>query len=107
MLAGTRDEPFDSKDWYFELKLDGYRIISVIDGKSVHLYSRNFNLYDDRFPEIVVALKKYQKVVLDGEIVGYDRYGNQSFQSLQESKREPSIKNIYYIFDILYDQEKL
>lgn len=42
MMAHSVKEPFDSRDWIFELKLDGYRAITVFDaaGKP-HLWSRN------------------------------------------------------------------
>jgi len=31
MMASVVKEPFDSPDWIFETKLDGYRAIAVID----------------------------------------------------------------------------
>jgi ATP-dependent DNA ligase len=31
MMASVAKEPFDSPDWVFETKLDGYRAIAVID----------------------------------------------------------------------------
>jgi bifunctional non-homologous end joining protein LigD len=42
MMAESAKAPFDSPDWIFEIKLDGYRAITVFDsaGKA-HLWSRN------------------------------------------------------------------
>ena len=42
MMANSADKPFDSPDFIFEIKLDGYRAITVFDaaGKS-HLWSRS------------------------------------------------------------------
>jgi hypothetical protein len=42
MMAESAKAPFDSPDWIFEIKLDGYRAITVFDsaGKP-HLWSRN------------------------------------------------------------------
>jgi bifunctional non-homologous end joining protein LigD len=42
MMANSAKEPFDSPDWIFEVKLDGYRAITVFDsaGKP-HTSSRN------------------------------------------------------------------
>ena len=42
MMANSADKPFDSPDFIFEIKLDGYRAITVFDaaGKP-HLWSRN------------------------------------------------------------------
>jgi hypothetical protein len=31
MMAQSAKEPFDSPDWIFEIKLDGYRAITVFD----------------------------------------------------------------------------
>jgi bifunctional non-homologous end joining protein LigD len=33
MRASSVKEPFESPDWIFETKLDGYRAIAVIDSK--------------------------------------------------------------------------
>ena len=41
MLAKIGKEPFDDKDWIFEMKYDGYRAIAEIDNGTVQLYSRN------------------------------------------------------------------
>jgi ATP-dependent DNA ligase len=42
MMAESVKSPFDSPDFIFEIKLDGYRAITVFDdaGK-LHLWSRN------------------------------------------------------------------
>jgi len=37
MLAALVDEPFDSKDWMFETKWDGIRLITEKRGKAVTL----------------------------------------------------------------------
>jgi hypothetical protein len=51
MMASSAKEPFDSPDWIFESKLDGYRAIEVIDstGKA-RLWSRNPNGPSDLRP---------------------------------------------------------
>jgi ATP-dependent DNA ligase len=41
MLATLVDEPFDSKDWVFETKWDGIRLITEKRGNAVKLWSRN------------------------------------------------------------------
>jgi bifunctional non-homologous end joining protein LigD len=42
MTAESAKTPFDSPDWIFEIKLDGYRAITVVDsGGKPHLWSRN------------------------------------------------------------------
>lgn len=52
MAAAPVKEPFDSPDWIFEAKLDGYRAITVIDstGKlgsglaTTYRWNRSFQL---------------------------------------------------------------
>ena len=53
MQASSAKEPFDSPDWIFETKLDGYRAIAVIDstGKA-RIWSRNQLLLEQKFPTI-------------------------------------------------------
>jgi len=41
MLTTLVDEPFDSEDWVYEIKWDGYRAISSIIDGNIELYSRN------------------------------------------------------------------
>src|ERR1700749_3766296 len=72
MMAESAKTPFDSPDWIFEIKLDGYRVITVFDtaGKP-HLWSRNGLPLEGKFPAIAnaVAMLKLRSTVLDGEVV--------------------------------------
>jgi bifunctional non-homologous end joining protein LigD len=87
--------------WLYELKLDGYRAIAVIE-KRVGLLSRYGRSFKERFPNILRALERIQvpDCVLDGEVVALDSKGRPNFQELQNSRssRQPII---YYVFDIL------
>jgi bifunctional non-homologous end joining protein LigD len=58
MRASSVKEPFDSPDWIFETKLDGYRAIAVIDpaGKA-RLWSRNRLPLEPKFPTIRDAVE--------------------------------------------------
>jgi bifunctional non-homologous end joining protein LigD len=53
MQASSVQEPFDSHDWVFETKLDGYRAIAVIDsaGKA-RIWSRNHLPLEPKFPTV-------------------------------------------------------
>jgi bifunctional non-homologous end joining protein LigD len=88
MMAHSVKEPFDPRDWIFELKLDGYRAITVFDaaGKP-HLWSRNRLPLEQKFPAISKALSrlKLRCTVLDGEIVAVDEKGIPRFQPLTTS----------------------
>jgi hypothetical protein len=76
MAAGSVKEPFDSTDWIFEPKLDGYRAITVIDstGKA-RLWSRNYLPLEPKFPTIqdTVNQLKLRSTILDGEIVALEK----------------------------------
>jgi bifunctional non-homologous end joining protein LigD len=103
MLATLADEAFDSDDWLFEIKWDGYRAISsVIRGKT-ELYSRNNLSFNGRYPEIVNALEELPfDVVFDGEVVALDEQGLSRFQFLQNWQRDKEGELVYYVFDILW-----
>jgi bifunctional non-homologous end joining protein LigD len=50
MMASLIKDPFDSPDWIFETKLNGFRIIAVIDsaGKA-RIWSRNHLPLEPKF----------------------------------------------------------
>jgi bifunctional non-homologous end joining protein LigD len=72
MMALSVKEPFDSSDWIFEPKLDGYRAITVFDaaGKP-NIWSRNGLPPEQKFPAISqsVSRLKLRSSVLDAEII--------------------------------------
>jgi bifunctional non-homologous end joining protein LigD len=109
MLATLTDKAFDGKDWVYEIKFDGYRVISKIYKKNVELVSRNFLSFDELFPQIRKELKKVKhNVVLDGEVVILDENGIPDFQLIQNYKRTRQGNIVYYVFDILwYGDEKI
>ena len=129
MLSTLVDEPFNSKDWAFEVKWDGVRSILFFNKlkRTLELQSRNGRIITHRYPELVMALKSEQIItssnqsainckesaILDGEIVVLDKKtGIPSFQNHQrrmniDSSREIEILSrelpaTYYFFDILY-----
>lgn len=103
MLATLVDQAFDSKDFIFEIKWDGYRALANIKNKKVDLYSRNFKEFNTHYPAIVKVLEKVKdEVVLDGEIVAYGENGVFSFQLLQNLDTAIDARLEYVIFDILY-----
>lgn len=85
MLAETRDKPFTAKDWIFELKYDGYRILAARDGGSARLIFRHGSDASATFPEISRAVSglPYDGVIVDGEVVVLDDDARPSFQRLQ------------------------
>jgi DNA ligase-1 len=92
-----------------EVKLDGVRVLAVVAGDTVNLYSRNGKPFDN-FPQIADAIAEHRRVfqhgantggrfVLDGEIVG------ESFQKLmrQAHRKSDAVTDgmIYHVFDII------
>lgn len=103
MLAKLGGEPFDSKDFLFEIKWDGYRALANIQKKKAHLYSRNFQSFDRLYPSLVKELSAISSdALLDGEIVVLDDSGKPSFQLLQNYPAEQKGYLAYMVFDILY-----
>jgi bifunctional non-homologous end joining protein LigD len=113
MLAETADGPFTRKDWIFEPKLDGYRVLASRGGAEPRLLTRNGNDCADGFPEVARALAAlpFDRLVLDGEVVALDDKGKPSFQRLQSRARirrpidirHAAVNNpvTYYAFDLL------
>jgi bifunctional non-homologous end joining protein LigD len=115
MLATLVDTPFDSNEWLYEIKWDGYRAVAFLDGKSVRLFSRNQNDLTSAYPEIQVLpqLVKAKTAILDGEIVAIDDEGRASFSLMQQRtgvgeggrrirRTRDDIPVLYFVFDLLY-----
>ena len=102
MLATLIDEPFDSEDWLFEVKWDGFRALAFVNHGDVKLESRNKTLFNPKFPTIVKELQKIQgSALFDGEIVAVDSKGKSHFQLIQNYKQEKATI-CYYVFDLLF-----
>src|SRR5918912_4396829 len=89
MLATAVDEPFDDKDWVFEVKWDGVRSIFFLrKAKRIfEIKSRSDKSITHRYPELIEPLKSaikcQESIILDGEIVVLDKNGIPSFQNHQ------------------------
>jgi hypothetical protein len=72
------EEPFNSPDWIFETKLDGYRAIAVINATgTARLWSRNRLPLEPKFSTLGDAVNQLElrSTILDGEIVALDDDG--------------------------------
>src|SRR5882724_10130682 len=85
MLAETRERPFSGKDWLFELKYDGYRLLAARESGEPRLVYRRGGDATATFPEMARALRAlpFESLVMDGELVVLDGNGRPSFQRLQ------------------------
>ena len=114
MLATLIDEPFDGKDWLFELKLDGIRALVVKDGDNLDMSTRNSRDLTKRFPTLSGAFGELKAgtAVLDGEIVALDDKGHSHFSLIQPrihlshagdiASADEKIPVYFYAFDLLY-----
>ncbi len=106
MLATKWAHPFDSDDWWFEVKWDGYRaIVSNDDGIRVRS-RRGIDLLSG-FPELA-DLPIPGGVVVDGEIVAFDSEGRPSFSLIQRrtgfggAGTDARVSVNFVVFDLLY-----
>jgi bifunctional non-homologous end joining protein LigD len=102
MLATLVDEPFNSKDWVFETKWDGIRLITEKRGNAVKLWSRNGIDVTARYAVLSPALQKIEgSCVLDGELCALDEHGRSRFQLMQNALNKKA-KLLYVVFDVLF-----
>ncbi len=85
MLLFNKSKPFDSSDYLFEIKWDGYRSIVFIKGTEILLQSRNGKDLTPYFPELSDIYRniKGSEVILDGEICYLNEQGKPEFRALQ------------------------
>jgi ATP-dependent DNA ligase len=113
-LALSRKELPVGEDYVYEVKLDGFRCLSFVDGEEVYLQSRSAKPLGRYFPELTLPRGRY---VLDGEIVVRDADGHEDFDALGQ-RIHPAASRIerlsvetpavYVVFDLLArDDESL
>ena len=93
-------QPFDHKDWLFELKYDGFRALAYVENGSARLISRRHNTYksfDTPCTQIVRCLR-VENAILDGEIFCLGKDGRPRFDDLLR-RRSPQY---FYAFDLLW-----
>lgn len=85
MKPETSERPFSRPGWVFELKYDGFRMLSAGGAGEARLFYKSGNDATRIFPELVreVAALPFQGLILDGEAVVLDEAGKPSFQRLQ------------------------
>jgi bifunctional non-homologous end joining protein LigD len=100
--------PADAKEmprvdgWEYEIKWDGYRIVSRVAGGEVEMRTRKNQDYTERFTNVARELVKALKTpdcVVDGEVCALDEDGRPSFSAMQQAKTGTPI--VYYVFDVL------
>jgi len=97
--------PPDARQWIFELKFDGYRILARCDGKHVALITRNGKDWTHKLSGLQQALQELGLPPgwYDGEIIVNNEQGQPDFGALQLAFDEDATSQIvYYLFDVPY-----
>ncbi|TQD38865.1 non-homologous end-joining DNA ligase [Haloflavibacter putidus] len=110
MKAKLTHKRFSDKDWVFERKLDGERVLIVKNKKEVNLFSRNEKKLNFKYPQLVAAFKKQRNsFIADGEIVAFKgnvtsfaRLQKRMHVSSEEEAKKSSVKVYCYVFDLLF-----
>jgi len=114
MLAIPTEKPFDSPDWLFEIKWDGYRAVAFVTDGKLRLVSRNQNDLTAQYPELrdLPQFLKAKNAAIDGEVVAVDEQGRPSFSLMQQRTgirhgrfRAPGRSDVpvlYYAFDLIH-----
>lgn len=96
MRLATLGQPFDSPDWVFEVKWDGWRALAIVEGGRCSLVSRHRNVYK-LFPELCSDLATLNiNATLDGEVVELDSEGRPQFYELLRHRS----RAVFVAFDI-------
>ena len=117
MLLSEVLEPFDDKDYIYELKFDGFRTIIHVNTKEIHILSRNGHDVTKLYPELKSICNLVKKeTIFDGEIISF-KDGIPSFSNLQRRNVLKDISKIealskkapiaFVAFDILYEGKSL
>jgi len=104
-LAAPAEAPPTSGDWLYELKFDGYRLLTAVAGPEVRCYTRSGLDWTARFGPIVrrLATLGLGPTLLDGEVVAVREGGRTDFSALQQAIAEAPDRLSYFVFDLLVD----
>jgi DNA ligase D-like protein (predicted ligase) len=91
--------------WLHEIKLDGFRMSTRIEGARTQLLTRTGLDWSDKYPGLIAVLAnaRVNSAYLDGELCGIDEAGLPSFSQTQAaSDGERGVPLVYYAFDLLH-----
>src|SRR5438132_8333113 len=95
-----RADPFDDPNWIYELKMDGFRALAVIEHGRAQLLSRNGHPFASfsALAESISDSLANARAVVDGEICSLDRRGRPQFKNLLFHRGNPPC---FFAFDLL------
>ncbi|MFZ6731643.1 DNA ligase D [Undibacterium sp. Ji42W] len=97
--------PASVDDWLFEIKFDGYRLLSRVENGKIQLFTRNQNDWTKKLPRLHEELlgMDLPNGWYDGEIVVLNDDGKPDFGALQLAFDDNNTRDInYFIFDLPY-----
>lgn len=98
--------PVDADQWIYEIKYDGYRLLTRVEGGSVRMFTRTGKDWSHKLPALLQEIKRLQLPSgwYDGEIVVPDaQTGRPDFGVLQDSMESARSGDIVlYLFDLPY-----
>ena len=100
MPLQRRSLPFDDPDWIYELKMDGFRALAVIEHGRARLISRNGHPFASfsALAESISDSLPNATAVIDGEICSLDKRGRPQFKNLMFRRGNPPC---FFAFDLL------
>ncbi len=104
-LATLVSAPPTRGAWTYEIKLDGYRILSRCGGGVVRLFTRNENDWTSKMVSLAQALAALpaETAWFDGEVVVLGENGIPNFNALQNAFDTRGTERLtYFVFDLLY-----
>lgn len=114
MLASMGEKIPNKKDYSYEIKWDGIRVLIYKRGKTIQIKSRNGNDLTAKFPLIVEAFENQEpeEIIADGEIVALNPDGTPNFSKVigrmhlygadAIKKMARHTQTVFYAFDCLY-----
>ncbi|WP_173918322.1 DNA ligase D [Halobacillus sp. Marseille-Q1614] len=119
MLPTLTNTPPKSKEWSYEIKYDGFRVLLHWTTEGITLTSRNGKNLTAQFPEITdtdhITPPTDLPLLLDGELVILNNPYQANFELVQQrgrTKRKDKVKELskkrpakFMAFDLLYYQE--
>ncbi len=103
-LALLSEEIPSENGWLYEIKYDGYRIVTIIEKNKIKMLTRNKQDYTDKFASISKELLEFSNsrvMILDGEVIKCDDNGKSDFSALQESIKHKRNDLTYVVFDLI------
>src|SRR3989442_7279789 len=95
-----RAAPFDDPNWIYELKMDGFRALAIVEHGRAQLLSRNGHPFASfsALAESISDSLANARAVVDGEICSLDRRGRPQFKNLMFRRGNPPC---FFAFDLL------